>query len=123
MVGAATAGREHARIAGSNFGRRVDCYAWGEWVATTGDGADSRETTRFTERFSGTSAATAIIAGAAVVAQGIAKAHRGAPLSPEALRDLFRDPASGTPSAKPAEDRIGVMPDLRKVVAGILETG
>jgi len=119
MVGAATAGLEHTRIAGSNFGRRVDCYAWGEQVATTGDGADGRETDRCTEQFGGTSAASAIVAGAAVVLQGIARAYRGAPLSPADLRALFRDPAAGTASARPADDRIGVMPDLKKAVARI----
>ena len=123
MVGAATAGSEHARMAGSNFGRRVDCYAWGEQVATTGDGVDGQETTRFTEQFSGTSAASAIVAGAAVVVQGIAKAHLGTPLSPAALRELFRDPTTTTPSARPASDRIGVMPDLKRVVAKLFEAG
>jgi len=121
LVGAATAGLKHARLTGSNFGWRVDCYAWGEWVATTGDGVDSRDTARFTERFSGTSAASAIVAGAAVVLQGIAKAHRGEPLSPAVLRALLRDPATGTPSVQPASDRIGVMPDLKKAAARILE--
>jgi hypothetical protein len=123
MVGAATAGPEHARIAGSNFGRRIDCYAWGEQVVTTGDGVDSREIDRLTETFSGTSAASAIVAGAAVLLQSIAKADRGQPLSPADLRALLRDPIAGTASVNPADDRIGVMPDLKKAVARIREAG
>jgi hypothetical protein len=116
VVGAATPGKRHQRIEGSNFGRRVDCYAWGGGVATTGRGPDV-----VVGNFNGTSAAAAIVAGAAVVVQGIAKAYRGEPLKPETLRTLFRDPSLGTPSAHPDTDLIGVMPDLKKIIPRIFQ--
>jgi len=118
LVGAATAGSPHSRIAGSTYGRRIDCYAWGEQVVTTGDGFQGEEIDDFTDTFGGTSAAAAIVAGVAVVVQGIAKTRLGRPLEPAELRDLLRDPANGTPSASP-DDFIGAMPDLQKIIAKI----
>jgi serine protease len=120
LVGAATAEAPHFRMDDSNFGQRVDCYAWGEGVTTTGNGFLGRELDHFTDNFGGTSAASAIVAGAAVVVQGIAKANLGGPLSPAALRDLFKDLTINTPSADPANDLIGVMPDLRAIVRKLL---
>lgn len=120
LVGAATAEAPHFRMDDSNFGRRVDCYAWGEGVTTTGNGFLGRELDHFTDNFGGTSAASAIVAGAAVVVQGIAKANRGCPLSPAALRDLLKDRTINTPSNDPATDLIGVMPDLRAIVRKLL---
>jgi hypothetical protein len=38
MVGAASSTAPHARLGFSNFGSRIDCYAWGENVDTTGNG-------------------------------------------------------------------------------------
>jgi hypothetical protein len=99
----------------TNRGRCVDCFAWGRHVATTG-GEIQLMLAGFTRSFSGTSAAAAIVAGAAVVVQGIVKAHGGEPLSPGNLRNLFRDTTLNTPSANPATDLIGVMPDLKQII-------
>ena len=41
---------------------------------------------------------------------------QGRVFEPEVLRELMRAPATGTPSADPAQDRIGVMPDLRAIL-------
>jgi hypothetical protein len=89
----------------SNFGNRVDCFAWGEGVFTL---------TR--PRFNGTSAASAIIAGAAVALQGYSKAVLGGVLAPDRLRDLFKNPALSALSAAAPGDRIGVMPDMQAIV-------
>ena len=64
---------------GSNFGARVDCYAYGEGVVTTGPafnpacvlGSGTRATNQYRCDFGGTSAAAAIVAGAAVALQGL----------------------------------------------------
>jgi hypothetical protein len=93
---------EHTRSDTTNFGSRVDCFAWGANVATLD-----------TALFTGTSAASAIIAGAALVVQGVSNA-RGNALRPEALRDALKK--DGTESKDPPQDRIGVMPDLDKVL-------
>ena len=63
--------------------------------------------------FGGTSGAGAIVAGAAVVLQGIARA-RGTLLTPDRMRDLLSDRGFNTSSANPSSDRIGVMPNLKE---------
>jgi hypothetical protein len=93
----------------SNYGKRVDCYAWGEAVqAPVVDGY---------AEFSGTSSAAAIIAGVAAVTQGIQLARGGTPLDPVAMRALLAGPG-GTPQV-PVASRftIGVMPDLETIAA------
>jgi hypothetical protein len=69
-----------------------------------------------TSSFGGTSGATAIVAGAAVLLQSWAKKYRGGPFDPATLRGLLSNPYLNTPSAQPLNDRIGVMPDLTKIV-------
>jgi serine protease len=96
----------------SNYGSRIDCYAWGENVHTTG--WNFFQPNKAYGLFDGTSSATAIIAGVALCIQGVAEAGPGR-LQPEELRTMLRDPSTGTPSAS-AADRISVMPDLRRVL-------
>jgi N-acetylmuramoyl-L-alanine amidase len=121
MVGAGSSAVPHARLGFSNFGSRIDCYAWGENIDTT-DTTAANPTAAYRpdaasgrSGFSGTSGASPIVAGAAVALQGFAKAHGGTPLSPSAVRAALSDPALNTASANPASDRIGVMPDLRAI--------
>ncbi len=66
MVGAASSALPHKRLYFSNYGSRIDTYAWGENVTTTA-------LSGYTSYFNGTSSASSIIAGAAVNLQGIAK--------------------------------------------------
>lgn len=106
----------HKRHPESNFGKRVDCYAWGEGVAS----ANATPTTAtWTDRFSGTSAASAIVAGVAVVAQGMNLAAGQEALPAEEIRDLLSASTgtAQTPSSEPK--RIGVMPDLRRIAAAV----
>lgn len=118
-------------LAGSNFGSRIDCFAWGDGISTTGDltKPDYPRPQDYTVGFTGTSGASAIIAGAALAIQGIAQVHRkGLTLSnkrfsPSELRSILSDWATGTLSVNSAPtktnwnvDKIGVMPDLRKII-------
>ncbi len=126
MVAAATAAAPHAPATApppappfiyTNFGSRIDCYAWGENVVTT-DSPNSPpfDTNTYTPNFSGTSAAAPIIAGAALVVQGLAEAGLGYRFDAWQTRALLSDPATGTPSKDPANDGIGVMPNLAAIV-------
>lgn len=117
IVGAARSAVPHARLGFSNFGRRVDCYGWGENVDTTSSD-NAGLTFLYTSIFSGTSAASPIVAGAALAVQGFVEAQLGHRLSPAEIRDRLRDPATGTPSASNA-DRIGVMPDLSAIIPAL----
>ncbi|HKO58993.1 MAG TPA: S8 family serine peptidase [Thermoanaerobaculia bacterium] len=125
IVGAATSVAPHSRFDASgtplsNFGKRIDCYAWGENVDTCwfNGGNPAVDTHDYTvpPEFGFTSAASAIIAGAVLLLQGLAEKHVGRRFTPAEMRDLLRNPANGTPSKDPARDQIGSMPDLKKIV-------
>lgn len=116
----------YPRLVESNYGSRIDCYAWGQQIPTAGEGNDG--TTRrddYVQGFGGTSGAAAIIAGAALAVQGAAQVNNFAPanpnnrLSPAQMRRIFRDPNTGTESNDPPNDKIGVMPDLRAIITSL----
>ena len=112
----------HRRVASSNYGSRVDCYAWGEAVtAPSSTGHAPYATTACTADFGETSAAAAIIAGVALIVQGVvSQAEPGRRVTPRRLREILGDPALGT-GCVIAQGRIGVMPDLARILTpGVL---
>jgi serine protease len=132
MVGAGGPPRDgfsdRERLDFSNYGDRVDVQGWGRKVATLDYGdlqaCDSQDDDaayysdrHYTNEFSGTSSASPIVAGAAVLLQGIARA-RGSVLSPAVLRDLLR--RTGTPQAGDTSEQIGPRPDLSRAIADLL---
>lgn len=114
MVGAGSSAVPHTRLGFSNYGFRVDTYAWGEKVDTTATNEGGTDNSAYTTTFNGTSSASPIIAGAALAIQGIAVADSGKKLPPARLRNLLS--SYGTPSKDPDSDRIGKMPDLRAII-------
>lgn len=123
MIGAGGPPRDgfvdRARLDFSNYGGRVDVQGWGRKVATLdyGDlqrcaGADRH----YTNEFSGTSSASPIVAGAAVILEGIAR-ERGSVIAPAALRELLR--ATGSPQTGDTSQQIGPRPDLARAIAGL----
>lgn len=117
MVGAASAAVPHTPLGFTNYGSRIDCYAWGEAIDTTGDGWTGNAVNTYTTGFGGTSGASPIITGAALLLQSMSEAAQGFRFSPRQVRSILADPATGTASANPATDRIGVMPDLQDIIA------
>ena len=116
IVGAASSAVPHTRLSFSNYGSRIDCYAWGENIDTTGDGWTGNATNLYTTSFGGTSGATPIVAGSALIVQSW-KVGQGKPrLTPSQMRALLSDSTQNTASANPASDRIGVMPNLQAIV-------
>lgn len=115
MVGAGSSAAPHARLWFSNYGSRIDTYAWGENVDTASTNDTGTDNHAYTTSFNGTSSASPIIAGAALTVQGIAVADHRPKYGPVALRGLLSK--YGTPSKNPASDRIGVMPDLKAIIA------
>lgn len=111
----------------SNFGSRIDCFAAGRGVASAGawkqiPAPGNAVHQQYCADFNGTSAASAIIAGAALSLQGMRKAKSGNCLTPAALRQMMKSTTTGTsplPPLPPAitGDKIGVMPDLCKIVS------
>ena len=118
MVGASSATHPHKRMSFSNYGSRIDCYAWGESVVTCNSDSNG-ETGEYTHDFSGTSSATPIVAASALAIQGVIEASQGNRLSPSEMRNILTDPALGTISENPMEDRIGIMPNLRAIIDSI----
>jgi Subtilase family len=126
IVGAASAtirNGKHGKTRTSNYGNRIDCYAWGKKVFTADDPANYPvQTPPYTGDFSGTSSASAIIAGAAIAVQSIAEAagkSRIGPLSRAGtigMRDILSNPLNGTAS----RNAIGIMPDLKAVIDNVI---
>lgn len=102
---------------GSNFGLRVDCYSWARKVRASGCRAwgNCKPATSAYQNFNGTSAASAIVAGVAVLVQGVNTRAGQPPLTSRRLRGAFRAAGTGTPAAPGAG--IGAMPDIERVVA------
>jgi len=115
MVGAASSAVPHTRLSFSNFGSRIDCYAWGENIDTTG-GPDPTITNSYTPGFGGTSGASAIVTGAALLLQSWRVTNGNAPYAPDDMRVILSDPDHNTNSANPSTDRIGAMPDLKRII-------
>ncbi|HJT51427.1 MAG TPA: S8 family peptidase [Nitrosospira sp.] len=119
IVGAASSTAPHARMSFSCHGSRIDCYGWGENVDTLSADSTNTATNLYTTSFGGTSSASPIVTGAVLAVQGLFQALPGGDrLAPWQLRMILSDSANGTPSANPAVDRIGVMPNLRAIIDG-----
>jgi hypothetical protein len=124
MVGACLDALPHNRKAASNFGARVDCFAWGDNVASTcygdlDDGGPDADRA-YTADFENTSAATPQIAGAALIVQSMTAAATGARISAAQMRLILSDPATGTAQGPGVAGNIGIMPDLRAILEGML---
>jgi serine protease len=120
IVGAAESAAPHDRAGFSSFGDRVNCYAWGENVVSSGygdldDGGGDAER-EYTDTFGGTSGATPIVTGAGLIVQAMHQANTGTRLSPAQMRLLLSDPATGTVQGPNVAGNIGVMPDLRAII-------
>ncbi len=122
MVGASVSTVPHNRDPDSNYGSRVDCYSWGDSIVTAGYGdldAGTGDNSTYTDTFKNTSGAAPIIAGAALVLQGMYDATTGTRLSPTQMRSLLSDPATGTPQGAAVAGDIGVMPDLSQIIPAL----
>lgn len=127
LVGAGTAAAPHDRSIwgggqASNFGSRIDCYAWGDSIVSSGYGdlAGGAGNASYTAVFGGTSGASPIITGSALLLQGVYSASTGTLLSPQQMRVLLSNPATGTPQGGGVAGNIGVMPDLHAIVQNTL---
>lgn len=124
MVGSSVSTVPHDRYVGcgvgcgSNYGSRIDCYGWGENITTAGYGFDDtiQDNRTYTNSFGGTSGASPMITGAALILQGMYEAINGVRLSPSQMRVLLSNPATGTPQGEGVLGTIGVMPNLRAIV-------
>lgn len=108
-------GGQMTRMATCNTGSRVDCYAWGEEVYTTSNGTGAAAYDVFGE----TSAASAIIAGAAILVQQMWRKRFGTSASCAEIRSLlstYGTPVIGQTVVQPdlamIATKLGVSPDI-----------
>ena len=122
IVSACSSGLPHNKAYYTNHGNRVDCFAYGESVYTAGNFPKSSgmAVNTYTTRFGGTSAAAAIVTGAVIAIQSISEKYNEVRLSPQQLRYLLSSKLYNTNSENNGKDRIGVMPDLQKIIDNIL---
>jgi subtilisin family serine protease len=121
MVGAGGPPRpgfsDRERLDFSNYGTRVDVQGWGRKVATLdyGDLQDCSDDfhRHYTGEFSGTSSASPIVAGAAVLVESYAK-QQGRLASPAEVQALLT--RTGTPQAGNTKEHIGPRPDLARAL-------
>jgi hypothetical protein len=120
VVGASRSSPPHVRLDFSSFGSRVDCFAWGENIVTTGSVSQPTDPDAFLTNFGGTSGASAIIAGVCLLVQDLQlklQPVSGLPLKlpPLELRRVVSDARNGIASFL-VSDRIGVMPNMQKII-------
>ncbi len=107
-------GQDRSRLYFSNYGSRIDLQGWGKEVVASGYGVlfnpDNDYRQHYTDRFSGTSSAAAMVTGAAASLQSAYIEEFGQPMNPDDLRNLLK--ISGTLQPNPSEN-IGSRPDLK----------
>ena len=130
LVGCSTTPFPHQTHPVSNHGSRVDCYAWGDHMVTSGSFDDPDNPFLYflppspdvgDVPFGHTSGASAIIAGVCLLVQHLRSLLPSADgttgrLRPDRMRAILADDANGTASFL-VGDRIGPMPDLEKIIA------
>jgi serine protease len=112
LVAASDSGPTYDAHPSSNYGSRVDCFAPGEDVVSCDDffWYENESRSGYSDELGRTSAAAAIVAGAAVLLQSFWQTKTGQLLTPTEMRDRLSDPAINWPSS--GSKLIGVMPDL-----------
>ena len=116
-------GLDRSKLTFSNCGSIMDTQGWGEEVTTSGGNNNltpaAEEDRQYTRGFRGTSSAAAMVAGVLACLQGVLRANYRA-LSPARARQFLRDDNLGSPQQigrfMSAAERIGPLPDLRKLI-------
>lgn len=126
IVGAVCA-QNAARAGFSDYGKRITSSSWGCWdvVTTTANGVDATynygPNDQYTLRYSGTSSANPIIAGAAASLSGYAKA-KNITLTPRQVRTILQETGtrfSGSEGRESDSSVLGTQPDLVKAFARV----
>ena len=115
MVGAGSSS-DHSPLSFTNYGSRLDIQGWGENVMTTGYGytfnGDGDENQYYWTHFSGTSSASSMVAGAAILIQSYLKNVKGYTLNPTSMRQRLA--ITGTPQT--GTNHIGPLPNLKNAL-------
>lgn len=114
VVGAAKIGTNE-RLAFSNYGKIVDAFGYGGQVASTGYGDifNGGVNATYTGKFSGTSSATPIVAGAVAVVSSIAQGQ-GRTIAPLEMREALRK--TGNAQGVNPSENIGKFPNIGELL-------
>lgn len=122
IVGAGTSNLSHNRISYSTFGTRVDVQGWGENVFTSGYGDAQiigNDFNQYYTNFAGTSSATAMVAGCAVVLQSYHFSLTGGYLTGPQIRTVLKD--TGTAQGNAASGNIGPLPNMQAAMQAVYD--
>lgn len=117
---------DRSRLEFSSYGGRLTSQGWGDDVVTTGYGdafdGDGDPNQYYTALYSGTSSASAMVAGAVASLQGAQRACGPEPLEPITLRNHLM--WTGSPQwSGPYPGNIGSRPDLRAAIDALSDDG
>lgn len=122
IVGAGSSDTEHNKLSFSTYGERVNIHCWGQNVMTAGygvcefEGSEPRER-HYTPRYSGTSSASALTAGAVTAIQSYSKNFLGRALQPLEMRELLA--STGLPQGDPEQGDIGPFIQMRSAIEAL----
>ncbi len=123
IVGAGRSVGNQERLGFSTYGQRVGPQGWGENVVTTGyddlDEVDDDIHRRYTAAFAGTSSATPMVAGAALLTQQRAISLGLTPLSSREMRSFLQQ--TGIPQGGSVTGNIGAFIDLEAAITQIAD--
>ena len=121
LVGAGTSDTNHNRASFSNYGSRVNAQGWGFVVHTLGGDNEEEGLSigtdpdrRYTGVFGGTSAATPMVAAAALLTQQYVKSQAEPALSPADMRYLLIH--TGIPQGDPQNGHVGPFINTRAMI-------
>lgn len=120
IVGAGSANILRQRLSFSTYGARVDVQGWGVQVMTTGYGdvyKFGNDINQAYTRFSGTSSATPVVSGCAVVLQSYYHSLHGTYMNSQQMRHLLK--STGLPQGTGA-GHIGPLPNMMAAVPQVL---
>jgi hypothetical protein len=126
IVGAGSSDTEHNKLSFSTYGERVNVHNWGQNVMTAGygvcefEGSEPRER-HYTPRYSGTSSASALTAGAVTAIQSYSKTVLGRVLRPLEMRELLA--STGLPQGDPEQGDIGPFIQMRSAIEALQQHG
>ena len=134
IVGAGSANAQHERLLygfaqfcgrnqGSSYGQRVGPQGWGEAVASSGFGdlaeVDGDVHRRYTDTFAGTSSATPMVAGAALLTQQHAISLGLTPLDSREMRSFLQQ--TGIPQGGTTPGNIGEFINVRSAIEQVTD--
>jgi len=121
IVGAGSADANHERLGFATFGQRVGPQGWGQAVVSAGRGdlaeVDSDIHRRYTDTFNGTSSATPMVAGAALLTQQHAVSLGLTALDSREMRSYLQQ--TGMPQGGAVPGNIGPFINLRAAIEQI----